>query len=262
MELKDRIAVITGGASGIGRELCRKFAQQESARHVVVVDQDGPGAEAVADEIGGTAFTVDVADGDAIDAFVDTVERDIGPIDIFCSNAGIVDGKGIDTDDATWDRIWHVNTMAHVFAARTMIPRMAARGGGYLLNTSSAAGLLSQIGSVTYAVTKHAAVALAEWLSITHHRDGIRVSVLCPQAVRTNLTTGDDTNERATGAASVDGILEPDVVAQDCIDAIREERFLVLPHPMVADYMARKATDPDRWLHGMRRLQERLEEDA
>ena len=261
MEMRDKIAVVTGGASGIGRELCRKLAREESARHVVVVDRDGPGAEAVAAEIGGTAFTVDVADPVAIETLVDTVERDIGPIDLFCSNAGIVEGKGIDSDDATWDRIWHVNTLSHVFAARTLIPRMAARGGGYLLNTASAAGLLSQIGSVTYAVTKHAAVALAEWLSITHHRDGIRVSVLCPQAVRTNLTTGDGSNEQATGAASVDGMLEPDVVAQDCIDAIREERFLVLPHPMVADYMQRKATDPDRWLHGMRRLQDRLEAD-
>ena len=259
MEIQDKVVVVTGGASGIGRELCRLFAA-EGARHVVVADLNEEGAVVVAEEIGHTSHQVDVGSESDLVGLIHQTEDAFGPIDLFCSNAGIADGRGIDEPDEVWDRIWRVNTMAHIWAARHLVPLMRERGGGYLFSTASAAGLLTQIGSVTYAVTKHAAVALAEWLAITHGRDGIKVTVLCPQAVRTGMTP--DASETGLSVASVDGLLEPDAVARDCLEAIREERFFVLPHPMVADYMQRKAEDPDRWLHGMRRLQDRyLAED-
>ena len=261
MRVRDKVVVVTGAASGIGRELARVFAGPEGARHVVCADVDGAGAETVASEIGGSAQTVDVGREADIVRLIEETEAEHGPIDLFCSNAGIAEGKGIDESDEMWDRIWRINTMSHVWAARHLVPRMVARGGGYLFSTASAAGLLTQIGSVTYAVTKHAAVALAEWLSITHHRDGIRVTVLCPQAVRTNMTGPNSANPNAASVASVDGLLEPDVVAQVCVDAIAEERFFAMPHEIVKEYMRRKVADPDRWLGGMRRLQERYMED-
>jgi NAD(P)-dependent dehydrogenase (short-subunit alcohol dehydrogenase family) len=251
MHVKGKVVVVTGGASGIGRAMARRFAA-EGASHVVVADLDGNGAAAVAKEIGGSSRQVNVAHEADIQALIDATERDHGPIALFCSNAGIGIGRGIDEPDAVWQKIWEVNLMSHVYAARNLIPRMVARGGGYLLNTASAAGLLSQIGSVTYAVTKHAAVALAEWLSITHGHEGITVSVLCPQAVRTAMTAGNE-----AGVASVDGMLEPEQVADAVIETLASERFLVLPHPEVADYMKRKTADYDRWLAGMRRLAER-----
>jgi NAD(P)-dependent dehydrogenase (short-subunit alcohol dehydrogenase family) len=261
MEIANRIIVVTGGASGIGKAMVQRFVA-DGARHVVAADLDGEGAAAVAaalnapDRVQGVAL--DVADESAVAALIERIETEVGPIDIFCSNAGIGIGRGIETSNDTWDTIWQVNTMAHVYAARHLIPRMAARGGGYLVNTASAAGLLSQIGSVTYAVTKHAAVALAEWLSITHGDDGIRVSVLCPQAVNTPMIA----NTEAGGVAGVDGLVEPEQVAECVVDALREERFLILPHPVVAEYMQRKAGDYDRWLRGMRRLQARYGEQA
>lgn len=249
MEVKDRIIVVTGGASGIGKAMAERF-HGDGARHVVVADLDGAGAAAVAAGIGGTGAALDVADENQILELIETTESQIGPIDLFCSNAGIGIGRGLDEPTSVWQTIWEVNTMSHVFAAKHLVPRMKARGGGYLLNTASAAGLLSQIGSVTYAVTKHAAVALAEWIAITHGRDGIKVSVLCPQAVRTPMTAG------GAGVAGVDGMIEPEQVADAVIEALREERFLVLPHPEVGEYIQRKTSDYDRWLHGMRRLQE------
>jgi NAD(P)-dependent dehydrogenase (short-subunit alcohol dehydrogenase family) len=249
--VKDKVVVVTGGASGIGRAMARRFAA-EGARHVAVADLQGDAAEQVAVEIGGSHHAVEVSrESDIID-LIESVEADCGPIDLFCSNAGIGIGRGLEEADVVWQKIWEVNVMSHVYAARNLIPRMAARGGGYLLNTASAAGLLSQIGSVTYAVTKHAAVALAEWIAITHGHQGIKVSVLCPQAVRTAMTAG---NEQ--GVASVDGMLEPEQVADAVVEAIDQERFLVLPHPEVAEYLRRKATDYDRWLRGMQRLAER-----
>ena len=250
MKVKDKVVVVTGGASGIGRAMARRFAA-EGAAHVAVADLDGMGAAAVANEFGGSHRQVDVSKEADIQALIDATERIHGPIALFCSNAGIGIGRGIDASDAEWQKIWDVNLMSHVYAARNLIPRMVKRGGGYLLNTASAAGLLSQIGSVTYAVTKHAAVALAEWLSITHGHEGIKVSVLCPQAVRTAMTAGNP-----DGVASVDGMLEPEQVADVVIETLDQERFLVLPHPEVATYMKRKATDYDRWLAGMRRLAE------
>ena len=253
MEVQDKTIVVTGGASGIGKAMCERFAA-EGARQVVVADLNGDGATAVAGRIGtdgAAARQVDVGvEAELIDLIEDTESR-FGPIDLFCSNAGIGLGKGLDEPDEVWDTIWRVNTQSHIWVARHLVPKMIARGGGYLLNTASAAGLLTQIGSVTYAVTKHAAVALAEWIAITHGRDGIKVSVLCPQAVRTAMTAD------GPGVAGVDGMIEPEQAADAVIEALREERFLVLPHPEVAEYIRRKTTDYDRWLHGMRRLQER-----
>ena len=251
MEIDGKIVVVTGGANGIGKALCERFAA-EGAGRVVVADRDGGRAAEVASNIGGTSRELDVADERALTAFIDDVERDIGPIDLFCSNAGVFIAGGIGTPDASWELAWGVNFQAHFRTARHLLPRMIERGGGYLLQTASAAGLLSQIGSVSYAVTKHAAVAFAEWLAITHGRDGIKVSVLCPQAVRTAMT------DRGPGVAGLDGMLEPEDVAAEALAAIREERFLVLPHPEVAEYARRRAADHDRWLRGMRRLQERF----
>jgi NAD(P)-dependent dehydrogenase (short-subunit alcohol dehydrogenase family) len=255
MELDGRIVVVTGAASGIGRAMAERF-HREGAAKVVCADLDDTGAAAVAKTVDGWSMGVDVSREADIVTLIEETEERFGPIDLFCSNAGIGIGRGLDEPDSVWQKIWEVNTMSHVYAARHLVPRMKARGGGYLLNTASAAGLLSQIGSVTYAVTKHAAVALAEWIAITHGRDGIKVSVLCPQAVRTAMTAG------GPGVAGVDGMIEPEEAAEAVVQALREERFLVLPHPTVTDYMQRKTADYDRWIRGMQRLQERyLEAD-
>lgn len=253
MKLQDKHAVVTGGASGIGRELCRRFAR-EGARAVVVADLDGAGAEAVASEIGGLGSQVDVAVEADVRSLVQRAERENGPIDLFCSNAGTGFPGGVEVPDADWQRIWGVNVMAHIYAARAVLPSMLERGEGYLLNTASAAGLLTQIGSAPYAVTKHASVALAEWLSITHGEQGIKVSVLCPQAVRTAMTAESPNG----GVAGVDGMIEPEEVADVVIEALAREQFLILPHPTVHTYMQRKAGDYERWLNGMRRLQARF----
>jgi NAD(P)-dependent dehydrogenase (short-subunit alcohol dehydrogenase family) len=248
MDIKDRIVVVTGAAAGIGRALARRF-HAEGARLVVCSDLDGDGAKAVAEEVGGVWFRTDVAAEGDIQSLIETVEADHGPIDLFCSNAGIGIGGGAEASNEGWQRIWEINVMAHVWAARHLVPRMAARGGGYLVNTASAAGLLSQIGSAPYAVTKHAAVGLAEWLAITHGDQGIKVSVLCPQAVRTAMTAGNP-----DGVASVNGMIEPEDVAEACVRGIEAETFLILPHPVVLDYIRRKTTDYDRWIGGMRKL--------
>ena len=248
MEIQDKICVITGAASGIGRALCIAF-KDAGAKHVVCVDMNGEGAVATAEQVGGTAYAVDVSSEDQIKNMIDSVEQTIGPIDLFWSNAGIAVGGGMDTPNDAWQRVWDVNVMSHVWAARHLVPKMAARGGGYLLNTASAAGLLNQIGSASYGVTKHAAVGLAEWIALTHGDDGIKVSVLCPQAVRTEMTRGHEDH-----VAAIDGMLEPEPVAQICIEAIREETFLILPHPQVLDYMRHKTADYDRWIGGMRKL--------
>ena len=250
MELANRIVVITGGASGIGRAMAERF-HREGAAKVVVADIDEVGAAAVAESIGGFSMRVDVSRETDVVQLIEETEDRFGPIDLFCSNAGIGIGRGLDEPDEVWQKIWEINTMSHVYAARHLVPRMKARGGGYLLNTASAAGLLSQIGSVTYAVTKHAAVALAEWIAITHGRDGIKVSVLCPQAVRTAMTAG------GAGVAGVDGMIEPEDAAEAVVQALRAETFLVLPHATVAEYIKRKTSDYDRWIRGMQRLQEK-----
>ena len=251
MLIKDKIVVVTGAASGIGRALAQRFAK-DGAQRVICADINADGVRAVAAEVGGIAFTTNVGKEEDIQALIEQVEAEVGPIDLFCSNAGIGYGGGAEVSNERWQRIWDINVMAHVWAARHLVPRMIERGGGYLLNTASAAGLLSQIGSAPYAVTKHAAVALAEWLAITLGDQGIKVSVLCPQAVRTAMTAGN-----AGGVASIDGMLEPEDAAEACIRAIEAETFLVLPHPEVLDYMRRKTGDYNRWIGGMRKLQRR-----
>ncbi len=219
-------------------------------------DIDGPAVERVAHEIGGRAVRTDVSTEADIVALIDSTEAEVGPIDLFCSNAGILSIGGAEVADDEWRQILDVNVMAHVWAARHLVPRMLERGGGYLLHTASAAGLLTQIGSAPYTVTKHAALSFAEWLSITYGDRGLKVSALCPQAVDTAMIGGTEEG----GVAGVDGVLSPDAVADAVIEGLADERFLILPHPEVADYARRKADDHERWLAGMRRLQARFVE--
>lgn len=268
MELNDRVVVITGGGSGIGEALARA-AHGAGARHVVVADLNGEEAVRVATDIGGTGVQIDVRDETSITRLVETTQEAHGPIDLFISNAGYVTTAGLEDTNEAIENMWEVHCMAHIYAARAVLPSMIARGEGYLLNTASAAGLLTQIGSMSYSITKAAAVSLAEWLAISHHHQGIRVSVLCPQAVRTNIIQNSPDNTGRTeddawegGVASGDGVLEPAEVAVLCLEAIRDERFLVLPHAEVATYVERKATDRDRWLAGMRRFQSALYPDG
>jgi NAD(P)-dependent dehydrogenase (short-subunit alcohol dehydrogenase family) len=270
MELQDRVVVVTGAGSGIGEAIARAAATA-GARHVVVADLNGAEAARVANDVGGTAVEIDVRDEAAIVRMVESTLADHGPIDLFVSNAGFVTAAGLEDSNAAIQTMWEVHCMAHVYAARAVLPSMIARGEGYLLNTASAAGLLTQIGSMAYSMTKAAAISLAEWLAISHHHQGIRVSVLCPQAVATNIVRNSPDHRGpvteadgslAGGVASGDGVLDPNDVAAMCLDAIRDERFLVLPHPEVATYVERKATDRDRWLAGMRRFQGALHPDG
>ena len=281
MEIRDRVAVVTGGASGIGRSLCLAFAEHGAAG-VVVADVDTPGAEDVAAQVisrGGRALAVraDLTREGDVRALVGQATDAFGRIDLFCSNAGIIVAGGVEVSDEAWSRIWAINVQSHIYVARAVLPGMLARGAGYLVITASAAGLLTQLGSAPYAVTKHAAVALAEWLAITYGARGIKVSCLCPQAVTTNLGA---TSLREVGAlalpppgdgavpstdagsvsrqAAVDGVLTPEQVAASVVDGLAAERFLILPHPEVAAYELRRAQDRDRWLGGMRRLHARL----
>lgn len=269
MELNDRVIIITGGGSGIGEALAHA-ARREGARHVVVADLDGAAADRVAAEVDGTGVAIDVRDEAAIVAMVEAIETAHGPIDVFVSNAGYVTVGGLEDTNERIDHMWDVHVMSHIYAARAVLPSMIARGEGYLLSTASAAGLLTQIGSLAYSITKSAAVSLAEWLSVSHHHQGIGVSVLCPQAVATNIVAnspdlggpadggadiGDEPEDFEGGVASGDGVISSADTAQACVDAIREGRFHVLPHPEVQTYMERKATDVDRWLAGMRRFQ-------
>ncbi len=251
MQLNGKVAVVTGGANGIGRALCERFAA-EGASGIVVADCDAAGARAVAEQIGGLAVAVDASNEADIRKLVDETTKTFGRIDLFCSNAGIALGGGPEAPDADWQRIWDVNLMAHVYAARAVLPGMLERGEGYLLQTASAAGLLTSIGSAPYAVTKHAAVALAEWLSITYG-PAIKVSCLCPQGVFTNMLMRPDAGP-ATEFLRAEA-LQPEQVADSVIEALAAETFLILPHPVVAKYMMHKATDYDRWIRGMRRLQ-------
>jgi len=259
MNVKDKVVVVTGGADGIGAGLARRFAK-DGAKAVIVADRNGEGAAAVAKEIGGEAVTLDVSDGEAVAKAVADIEARHGGIDLFCSNAGVGDGdpdknSAASSPDAVWQRAWGVNVMAHVYAARAVIPGMAARGGGYLLNTISAAGLLSQIGGAVYSTTKHAAVGFAESLAITHGDQGIKVSILCPQGVDTAMLRQGDA---ASQPQNLDGVLTPDDVAEAVVQGLEAENFLILPHPVVLTYMQRKTADYDRWLGGMRRLRGKM----
>lgn len=258
MELQGRIAVVTGGASGIGRAMVERF-HKEGAKHVVVVDRDEAGAMTVAATVSGTGVGLDVTDEEALRAMVAQTEADCGPIDLFVSNAGYVTLGGLEAPVEDLQRMWEVHVLAHLYAARAVIPAMAERGEGYLLSTASAAGLLSQFGSLHYAMTKHAAVSLAEWISITHGHQGIKVSVLCPQAVESNIEQNSPDAEKlkhtGTNVAAGDGVLAAADVATTVIEALRDERFHVLPHADVKEYVKRKGADVDRWIGGMQRWQ-------
>jgi NAD(P)-dependent dehydrogenase (short-subunit alcohol dehydrogenase family) len=250
MDPAGRVIVVTGGAKGIGRALASRFATA-GAEAVVVADVDIEGASAAAREIGATAVACDVSRESDVKQLVDRVVADHGRIDIFCSNAGIAVGGGPEAPNEEWQRIWEVNLMSHVFVARHVLPGMIARHEGYLLGTVSAAGLLNHVFAAPYGVTKAAALSLFEWLSIAHYADGIRVSCLCPQGVKTDMLAA----EKRLGLEFLtENALEPQAVAEIVLHGIRDERFLILPHPEVADYFRRKADDYDRWLKGMRRL--------
>ena len=254
MKIAGKVCVVTGGASGIGKALASRFIA-EGAKAVVIVDLNADTVSAVATEIGAQSYAVDVREESAIASMVSSVEAEYGQIDLFCSNAGIigVDGEpwwATGADNALWQRMWEIHVMSHVYAARACLPAMIARGDGYFLNTASAAGLLAQIGSAPYSVTKHAAVSFAESLSITHGDDGIKVSCLCPQAVDTAMTAGTE----GGGVAGVDGMLSAEAVAEAVIQGLDAESFLILPHPEVEEYRQNKARSYDRWLGGMRKL--------
>ena len=261
MKVAGKVVLVTGAAGGIGRALALAF-HREGAAAVAVADLDGDGARRVAAEVGGPALTVDVGRADEIERAVAETEAACGPIDLLCSNAGVAysDAPGwmaTSQPDEIWDRAWRINVLSHVWGARAVLPGMIERGGGYLLQTVSAAGLLNQIGDAVYSTTKHAALGFAESLAITHGDDGIGVSVLCPQAVRTGMFNGAEFEALAL-AASADGVLTPDDVAAVTVAGLAEERFLILPHPSVAEYCRRKADDPGRWIGGMRKFRRRL----
>jgi NAD(P)-dependent dehydrogenase (short-subunit alcohol dehydrogenase family) len=260
MHVAGKVVVVTGGANGIGKALCEAF-HRAGAATVVIADLDLFNAEAVAAAIDGVAFKCDVGREADIKHLIEETERRFGPIALFCSNAGI--GGGFDplsenaggASDEPWAKSWAIHVMAHVYAARHLVPRMKARGGGYFLNTISAAGLLSQVGSPAYSATKHAAVGFAENLAISHRAHGIKVSILCPQGVDTKML-----RSIPKGPQSGDGDLTPEQVAQDALKGIEQETFVILPHPQVLDYMRKKTENYDRWIGGMAKIQARMRE--
>ena len=254
MQITDRRVVVTGAASGIGKALCEAFKSAD-AKSVVCVDMNIEGASETANDIDGLAIQANVGKEEDIINVIKESNDYSGGVDIFCSNAGIGGVHGFfEVQTSDWQNIWEVNVQSHIFAAKHVLPQMLDRGEGYLMNTASAAGLLTQIGSAGYSVTKAAAVSFAEWIKITYGSKGIGVSCLCPQAVRTAMTA------QGAGVAGVDGMIEADVAAEDVIDAIEKERFLVTPHAEVLEYVSRKGNDRDRWISGMQRLQERYED--
>ena len=250
MKIKDKVAVVTGGANGIGAALCRRFAK-EGARGVVVADIDEPGARALAEEIGGLAARCDVAREEEVIELVRQAEAQCGPVDLYCSNAGIIVRGSLETANADWQRVWDINVMAHVYAARAVLPGMLERGAGAFVMTCSAAGLLNQIDSISYTATKHAALGVADNLAINYGGRGVGFSVVCPMAVRSLMT------QRGGGIAALDGMIEAEQFADDVVKAVAEDRYMVLPHQEVKEYFRRKASDYDRWIHGMQRLRSR-----
>jgi NAD(P)-dependent dehydrogenase (short-subunit alcohol dehydrogenase family) len=268
VDVEGKVVVVTGAANGIGRALARRF-HAAGARAVVVADLDGPAAHDVASELDGArpgstlAVGCDVGVDAETCALIERTESTFGEIDLFFANAGVGVGTDLETPDEVWAKAWAVNWQAHLYAARRLLPGWLARGDGYFCSTASAAGLLAQIGSAPYSVTKHAAVAFAEWLSITYGDRGLRVSCLCPMGVNTNLLkAGDEPGAGALAAVvrATGDVLEPDVVAEVALQGITDEHFLLLPHPDVQVFLERKASDADRWLAGMRRLQSRVRE--
>ncbi len=250
MKIKDKVVVVTGAASGIGKALAARFAK-EGARGVVCADLNEADARATAAGVGGLGMRCDVAQEGDMNALVAATLEKYGALDIFCSNAGIIGRHGLDASIEEWRRTMDVNFMAHVLAARAVVPVMLKQGGGYIVATASAAGLLMQVDSATYTVSKHAAVAFAEWLSVNYAEQGIKVSCLCPQGVRTPMLLG-PTGDRKSFLS--EGSVSAEDVAARVVEAIEAEKFLILPHPEVAEYERRKTTDRDRWLGGMRRL--------
>ena len=254
MEIKNKRVVVTGAASGIGKALCEAF-QETEVQSIVCVDVNLDGAKETADSVGGIAVQANVGQEPDIISVIEKANSLSGGIDIFCSNAGIGGVPGFfEVETTDWQNIWEVNVQSHIFAAKHVLPQMLDRGEGYLMSTASAAGLLTQIGSAGYSVTKAAAVSFAEWIKITYGSKGIGVSCLCPQAVRTAMTA------QGAGVAGVDGMMEPEDVAKDVLDAIEKNRFLVTPHAEVLEYVSRKGNDRDRWISGMQRLQVRYED--
>lgn len=254
MDVRNRVAIVTGGANGIGKAICRALAQA-GARHIIVADRDEAGANAVAFEINGTAFACDVACEDDIRKLVTCAEESHGGLDLFVSNAGITTKGGPEVADAEWLRLWNVNLMSHVYAARAALPAMLERGSGYFVQVASAAGILTEIGSAPYSVTKHATVAFAEWLSVHYQKQGIRVSCVCPAGVATDFLDLEDPVHQFLNMNSV----TPEHVAESIMHGIRDEQFLVLPHPEIGEFFAFKSQDYDRWLKQFARINEKIQ---
>ena len=253
MKLQDKTIVVTGGGHGIGKAMCERFAK-ESPRGIVVADVDTEAAAGVAEMVAGCAMECDVADEDSVISLIEQAESKVGPIDLFCLNAGIAGGSGLDVANEVWDQFIDVNFMSHVYTARALVPRMLQRGGGYLLHTSSAAGLLTEISSAPYAVTKHAVVALAEWLSIAHGPSGLKVSCLCPQGVKTRMIEVDHPMAQMLRANAI----EPEELAECVVAGIDKEAFLILPHAEVAKFIANKATDYDGWISALQHIRQKV----
>ena len=253
MEVRGKVVVVTGGGNGIGAALCRRFATEQAAK-VVVSDIDPGAARSVADEIDGLAIPCDVADESSIQSLIDQTVNECGRIDVFCSNAGITVKGGIESPNEDWMKMWDVNVMSRLYAARAVVPMMLEQGSGYLVHTASAAGVLTEIGSASYSVTKHADVALAEWLSVCYGRQGIDVSCVCPLGVTTDFLDNDDPIHRYLHLHAITA----DDVAESVINGMREKQFLILPHPEVAEFFSLKTDDHDRWIRGMQRLRQKL----
>jgi NAD(P)-dependent dehydrogenase (short-subunit alcohol dehydrogenase family) len=255
VDLAGKVIVVTGAARGIGQAMADRFAREQPAALVLVDCGAGPWPAAGSQPAPQETHRIDVAIESEVHELVSSVLKRHGRIDLFCSNAGILVEGGIETDEAEWDRIWAVNVKSHLYAAKAVLPGMLVRGQGYLLQTVSAAGLLTSIRAAPYAVSKHAALALAEWLAVTYGDRGIGVSCLCPAFVRTSMI------EPATGKMGEwmrETAIDPAVVAEVAVEGLRAERFLILPHPEIGEFFSRKANDYDRWLRGMRKLQASL----
>ena len=256
MEVENKRVIITGSANGIGSSLSRVF-KERNVESMILVDLDESNNTKLSNEVGGIPYKADVGNENDIIKLVEFAKQEMGGIDIFCSNAGISGAGGLlNTSNEDWSNIWNVNVMSHIHAAKHSIPIMLEQGSGYFMNTASAAGLLTQLGAAGYSVTKSAAVSFAEWLKITYGERGIGVSCLCPQGVRTPMV--EDAPEIVGSLVSIDGLLEPDVVANEVIECIEKEQFLITPHPEVLEYMKIKASDPDRWINGMQSLTKQL----
>ncbi len=261
MEIEGKVCVVTGAASGIGRAVAQRFAT-DGASGVVVADVHEAGARAVAEEIvaaGGRAipFVADVGTSDGNRALIDAATAEFGPVDVFHANAGVASAQGLRADDDEWDRQWRVNTMAHVWAVRQLVPEWRSRGEGYFISTASMAGILTSLGDGAYAATKHAAVGFAEWLAITYGGQGVHVSCLCPGVVRTGMLPRQMSGDQASATIGGGDVREPEDVAAAVVDAMRAERFLILSHPEMQEHITRQAADRDRWIGGMQRLLER-----